>query len=315
MPATHFIHPITGDRVPFDYFDTDRSGPKGRHSCQPWLARFIAEGIANDVRHAGLDLTTTRTMGCPRQTFIEVTYDYGINPRESFAMRRGTAMHAVSTRYWSPEHFITEHGEGRALCTLPGQLFGVPISGQVDVMRIEPGTKRVTEILDSKFPCDFSVNFRGQRGGEAKVNDEIQLNINRLLLDQQPWAIDAGYDPDNVVLTIDDHSCGGYTRATPIALWAEHLDEATILNTVPANGKKPAIHTVAEIIAYHEGARLEYEAAPHEEKVKGDARAEVAARIPLVGETQWNHSKCDKMCEVRDICNKLVREHGRPGDV
>ena len=81
MPLAGWLHPIASERVPLDYFDYDTSCD-GRAAYSPALARFSALKEQHDERHHTLNVTTTRCMGYPRQTFISTLFPYYLDPRK-----------------------------------------------------------------------------------------------------------------------------------------------------------------------------------------------------------------------------------------
>lgn len=320
MGLKGFIHPVSRQRVAFDAFERDTSR-LGRAAFPPWMANFIARKEAGDVRHSRLNLTATRCLSCPRQTFIQTLLGYEADPSERFVMDRGSALHAFAAENW-PDSYISESTH-RGLLTLSGKLFGVDVSAQTDAMRVErvegvgdPG--RVTEIIDLKFPNDFSVKWRGKAFSDEqkswveiygrvpqptpKLDYCVQLNIARLLLAQQPWAIEAGYDPASVDLTLWDHACG--TSEGPIAFPVPHLDEAQMLQVRPGGGT----WTVRQIIDAHVEAFARHEAmAP---ATRADAAPELCASLPLVGAAgMFGGKKCSTYCDVQSICERLEREY------
>lgn len=301
MPAIGFICPGTRDRVPFDHFDTCTHGTDGRPAASPWLARYMAKRAKEDIRHTSLDLTTTRCMGCPRETYLKAMFDYHINPEKKASADRGSALHEHAARN-CPPGWITEHTDPVS-CTVTGTLFDIELSGLIDT--IVPGSADGSpwEIIDWKFPKDGSIFYRGK----FLDSYEIQLNINRLLLAQQPWAIDKGYDPDTVRLTIWDHACG--KKDGPAALPIKHLTETELLHSHPFGGA----YTLEEIVQVHRAmTELHVE---HNEPIANTPQAEsVAAEIPMVGEHgMMNGAKCELYCDVQEVCHRIARTHGCPG--
>ncbi len=294
MPIKGWKCPIERTQVPFDHFETCKAR-KGRAAFPPWMARHAHLKIENDVRHSTLDVTATRTMNCPRQTFIEVLWDYYIDPSKIAARERGTALHSVAAEHTDPKLWYTEANDPVRM-TINGEIGGVPLSMACDAMK-----RDMTEIVDYKFPSDFSVRFRGPK---AKKEYACQVNMARLMLGQQEWALQAGYDPETVLLTIWDHACG--KQEGPLAQEAPHMTEEEILATRPGGSN----HTIEEIISIHLWMVQEYEknGAPTDiGKLE-----EIAAQIPLVGEPMFRGDKCRMYCDVSEICFGIVRKYGRP---
>jgi hypothetical protein len=295
MPIIGWKCPIERTLVPFDHFETC-TAKKGRPAHPPWLASFGAKKIQEDVRHSTLAITATRTMTCPRQTFIETLWDYYVNPSDTALRDRGTALHEVAAGAANPKVWITEKSDPVRM-TLTGKLGGVELSMQCDAIR-----RDMTEIVDYKFPLDFAVSYR--KGSKAKPEYSCQLNMARLFLAEKDWAIEAGYDPETVLLTIWNHAMG--KNEGPMAQEAVHMTEQEILGTKPGGSQ----HTIEEIISIHQWMVEAYKKAGSPTDM-GKLK-EIAAQIPLVGEPMFNGTKCREYCDVTDICMGIVREYGRP---
>lgn len=318
MPLTAFIHPITRQRVEFDAFDADTSR-LGRPAFPPWMAAFIARKEREDIRHSTPALTVTRCLTCPRETFIETLLSYAADPAERFTMDRGSALHAFAADNW-PEGYISE-ATHRGQLTVSGKLFGVPLSAQLDALRVEAG--RPVEIIDLKFPSDWSVKWRGRAFADdsaqwtkaigripqptPKLDHAVQLNVQRLLLGQQQWALAVGYDADTVDMTLWDHATG--SNEGPVAFPIPRIDEAAMLEVRPGGGR----YTVAEIVAAHAEALARYEA---EKPTTDEARERICASLPLVGAAGMfgdrikPSTKCVQYCAARGVCDRLVRDYG-----
>lgn len=296
MPTTKFKCPLERIEVEFDHFESC-TARKGRPAFPPWMAKLHATKQANDVRHSTLDLTATRTMGCPRQTYLEVMFEHVIDPAKLALRLRGTAMHEIAEKYWDKEYWLTEKSDPVRM-TIPGTLGGYTVSMLCDVLR-----KDLKEIVDMKFPMDFSVRYRKDT---AKLEASIQLNLARLFLGEQEWAKGEGYDPDDVLLTIWDHAIG--YDAGPVALAAPHMTEDRILGSRPFGGE----FTVGQILEVH--AWMHAQQLKNEEAGKDtvEARERLAASLPLVGVTMMNNKKCPQYCDMEKMCSELVRKYGEP---
>jgi hypothetical protein len=198
----------------------------------------------------------------------------------------------------------TEATDRVRLC-IEGTLFGVPISAQADAIK-----KDLSEIADHKFPSDFSVQWRKAKGGQltrtTKVGADycVQLNIIRLLLAQQPWAIDAGYDPLNVMMTVWDHATGKDQGPEPLAV-SDYMSEEEIAAYRPGGET-----TVAEITQW-----LAYIKQEHKGCTTMKDRERLAAGIPLIGLPMLGGNKCQHYCEVSEKCGTLSRQYGVPETV
>lgn len=303
MGIIGFKCPIERTDVPFNHFDSCTAN-RGRPAYPPWLAAVVARKAQEDVRHAKLDLTATRCTNCPRQTYIETQFNYYVDPVRRAAMDRGTVMHEAAIPYFDDNWWITEVNDP-VRTTLEGILFGVRITMKADVIR-----RDLKEIVDLKFPKDWSVAMRSKDGGTARPEYAIQLNIARLLLAQQSWAIAVGYDPSAVLLTIWDHGLGKSEGPEPMN--APHMTEEQMLAVMPWGGAT----TVREIIETHLWMIEEHARTGADVAGVGSAQREgVAARLPLYGETMMRGDKCMKYCDVAPLCNGLVRKYGRPEDI
>lgn len=313
MPIVGFKCPIERTEVPFNHFETC-TAKAGGPAFNPVFARIIARKIQGDVRHSTLKLTGTRVTGCPRATFIETQFPHYVDPNTLCASYRGTVLHAAFAEAADPKYWITESNDP-VRTNLSGVLYGVSIDMMVDAIR-----RDLKEIVDYKFPLDWSIRYRGQQfekelpkvipdavvrarfgTGTCKPEYAVQLNEARLLLAQQEWAIREGYDKDNTRLTSWDFALGQGGQGGPAALKVPYLTEDEMAEMHPYGGDA----TVAEIIRVH-GVMVENHEA-------GADRDEHAAAIPLIGETQMNGKKCTLYCESEGICSMLVRKYGRPG--
>ena len=321
MPVTEFIHPVSRERVPLDFFDRDTSGFKGRASWSPWAAKFVRTLIETDIRHAGIDLTATRCLGCPRQVFIESMFDYAVDPRKRYVMDRGTMMHGVAAGSW-PSSYIAEHGAGKGFMTIEGELFGTKVSQLMDAVN-QPDAA-ITEIIDLKFPNDWSTKWRAKgpfkddrqqyidavgscSNNWPKLDYAAQLNIARLLLAQQGWAKKFGYNKDTVLLTIWDHATNG-TNELPIAQEVPHIAEDKLAQIKPGGGE----WTVQEIVNVNVAVQEDWNAREATERAKDETKEHVASQIPLVGQQMFNGKKCIQYCDVEPICSRIAREKGLP---
>jgi len=261
----------------------------------PFLARLAAEKIAGDIRHTTLDLTATGIQDCPRRIYLDRTVDYWLDPSRSAAMHRGTALHSVMARTLDPAIWSTEATDP-VRHDLRGDIGGYQVSALADFWK-----RDLSLIGDGKFPKDWSVKFRG-KDAKARLEHSIQLNIERHLMAQQPWAIDAGYDPATVKLTVWDHGIGA--TEGPLMQEAAHMTVDEILSARPWG----AATTVADHMAMLTQVRAE-DGKLEPGDVEG--RERLAAAIPLVGQPMFSGKKCDG-CDLRNECDALVRKYGAP---
>lgn len=295
MPIKGWICGPSRLRVPFDHFETCEHGPRHRPAASPFLARLAAIKIAEDVRHQGLNLTATGIMGCPRALYLERTTDYWIDPGKSAVMTRGTALHAQQAITLDPLVWSTEATDP-VRHTLEGMIGEFKVSALADAWR-----RDLTEIVDSKFPKDWSVKFRA-KDGKARIENGVQLNIERHLMAQQPWAIAEGFDADRVKLTVWDHGIGA--TEGPLAQEVAHMTVDQLLSVRPWGSAMTVRDQAALLVQVRE---------EHEKLAPGDTdgQARLAAAIPLVGQPMFNGSKCG-MCDLKERCDELVRQFGVP---
>lgn len=297
MPLTKFICPLERIEVDFDHFE-HCTAKKGRPAFPPWLANAIAIKEQSDVRHKTLDLTATRTFGCPRQVYIETQWDFSLDPSKLALRARGSAMHEIAEKYWNKEYWMTEKSDPIRM-TIDGVFAGYKVSMLCDVLR-----RDMKEIVDMKFSMDFSVKWR-DKSPNAKMEHALQLNLARHLLAQQDWATKEGYDPDDVTLTIWDHAIG--YDSGPKALHAPHMSEDQMLAKVPFGGK----YTVGQILEIYEWMQDEH-MKMKDEGGGDEAKDRLAASLPLVGLEMMRGSKCTKYCDVEKKCSALVSKYGEP---
>lgn len=335
MPLAGWTHPITLERVPLNYFDYDTSCD-GRPAFSPALARFAAHKAQHDERHRTLNLTATRCLGCPRQTFLNVLFPYYPNPRKSALADRSSMLHEGLARWWNPEVYFAE---GVANTVLHGTLFGLSLSLQLDVMKYVRDTgndahadkarpPRIVEIADNKFGRDWSSAYRDKPGfgvaaaGKSKFDHALQLNIIRLVLAQQPWAIEGGFDPESVLLTVYDYA-EGRDDGLGVPLKCDHMTEEQVRNAKPAIAqpweKRHDPHTYAraatveEIVREHAWAQYRYSQIPEGMRSRGERACieEAVAPTRLIGALgMFGGQMCDKYCDSKETCDALVRKYG-----
>ena len=291
-----FICGPTRRKVDWNHFDTECDhGPQGLPAASPFLARQFALHAASDVRHQTLDATATGIMDCTRHLYMSRTIDYWVDPDKIAVMIRGTALHEQMARTLDPEVWSTESTDP-IRHDLRGKIGAFNVSALADAWK-----RDLSHVIDGKFPKDWSVKFRS-KDGKARVEHAAQLNIERLLLAQQPWAITEGFNVDTVRLTVWDHGIGA--TEGPLMQAAAYMTEDQILGLRPWGAATTiADHATLLTQIREEDAKL----AP------GDAegRERLAASIPLVGQAMFNGNKCAG-CELKEQCDGLVRKYGVP---
>ena len=293
MACKGWICPMERTKVPWDHFE-ECTARAGYPAFDPTMARFFAKKQEEydkrkvEDERSGFGPSATRLLGCPRAAVIEREMDWWINPANSAMMIRGSMQHEKWEQETDEEQWTSER-------RFTGKLGGKDVVVVVDAHR-----KDWSEILDRKFPNDFSVRFRGT---EAKPDHRVQLNIARLLIAQDEEAIKEGYDPDRVKLTLWDYGIG--QGDPPKALTVKHMTEAQVLqHHGGSTGKNTAKYTVEN--------NLELLAWAEEQKRNGVEGETIAASLPMVGETQFNGDKCTKYCGVERECSSLVKKFGYP---
>ena len=308
MPCIGFICPATRDEVGFDHFDTCTHGIQGRAAASPWLSNSAAHGIASDLRHQGTDMTATRLLGCPREVYIQSLFDYYIDPDACAVRDRGTSLHREAAKHMNSKLFMTELTDPVRM-TVAGHLFpdtfddypdGVPISALLDCIRRWSADTN-PEIIDWKFPKDWSVPYRTR----PKPEHAVQLNVQRLLLSQQDWAKELEFEKDKCNLTIWDHGIGKPDGPRPLP--QEHMTEDQILKVKPFGG----IYTIRDIVQTWIAAQELHKAAGDPSSAS-TACTGVACAIPLVGESMMHGAKCMQYCDVSKTCERITAERGRP---
>lgn len=296
MPMRGWTCPGTRLKVPLDHFDSCTHGPHGRSAASPFLTTLAARNVAEDVRHSDLRLTVTGVLGCPRELYLDRTTDSWPDPNRRAVMDRGTALHGVAAVTLTPEIWSTEASD-RVRHDLNGTIGEFTISALADAWR-----RDFTEIINFKFPLDWSVRFRSKEG-VAKDDHRVQLNVERHLLAQQTWAVAEGYDPATVKLTVYDHGIG--QMEGPLAQEAAHMTVEQILRHRPGGS--------ALTFADHAGLLVQIRD-EHKKLAPGDAdgQARLAAAIPLVGRPMYNGKKCESYCSMKERCDELVRQFGEP---
>lgn len=310
MPVVGLIHPVTRKEVSFDYFNSptaywpENGAVNERPSVAPWVAALFKDV---DPEHEGYNLTVSGMYSCPRESFIKALYAYYVNPWDSAVRDIGSLGH-VGLQKYMPD---TWRKETRA----HGELLGAKVSGKTDAWLPHPGDdKKVVEIIDAKFPRHGSAYYRGQQNGVAKAEHAVQLNANRLLLEQN------GLDTNETLLTLWDHALGSSrSPSPPEALRAPHMTEEDIAVIHPfgydfkTGAVVPGTYNVRQIVDLHSAASEEFNSEdPKAIMSMPEERDAIVAKIPLVGERMMGGQKCSIYCDVEPICSRLCREYGKP---
>jgi hypothetical protein len=322
VPLVGWIHPLTREHVPLDYDWSEkvrdaaggideRESVNGRAPVAAWTTEYWRQREAEDVRHKEVGMSVTRFLTCPREVFLKLLLPYHENPARAFGMLRGAALHDVAAKYWPKQHYITEANHPDLL-TVRGELFGVQVSGRADAARVVQGKggPRIVELLDDKYSNDSSAQFRKRDRGIARPDYMWQLNALRKLFGQQEWCVKAGYDPEDVTLTLWEYATFPGEGPEPMdagmpgaGARVPLMTDAQMLAHKPGGGQ----HTVAEIAAQFEAARIEYA-----EELNEQDREALCSRLQLIGKSMFNSKKCLMYCAVEPVCSRLARQYGEP---
>lgn len=153
---------------------------------------------------------------------------------------------------------------------------------------------------------DWAKVLGGRYTGKCSVDHAVQLNLLRLLLGEQEWAVAEGYDPETVKLTLEDGAIGKSEGGIAIAV--PHIPIEDLVK-IPGSGGVPLIEEIVAIWRWMEEEDRGYAGDP------ATKYEQIAAAIPLVGVTQFNGKRCEGYCAVNSICSALVRKYGDPGVV
>lgn len=325
MPPIGWICPVERGEHPWDHFETCKVRHKhmkggGVAPFPPWLARFAQHKILSDLRHAGSGLTVSRCLGCPRANMIAMTQPFYLDPTKVSARDRGSALHVMAGEYCDPDLWYTETNDPIRM-TMGGRLFqsmvpslgvdgthvteaGVLVTTAVDALN-----RDMTEHINWKFGKDWSVAYR-PKNGKCKDDHRVQLNLESLIIAQQPWAVEAGYSHEHTKHIIWDHALG--RNEGPAPLIGDPMDEAEILRHVPGSTDKArALYSVSDIVEMYVMMLRE------KDECAGDATKleELCAKVPCTGETQFNGRGCEDFCDVTTCSARLIRKYGRPEEI
>lgn len=299
MPVTSLICPCTFGSLPLDHFASGacRGWQGGMKMPLEWV-QSIVEGRLGDGYHAGGRLTTTRCLGCVRESMIADYKGYSFDPRQANSMHWGTAVHEKIARNQSSQYFeVRFGGPGDALPA--ARLFagdhgllddaGILIAGCVDKITIGYG-----EIHDYKTHSENSQRFQGA----PEFTVSAQVNIYRLAVEQ---VVPEAKGKINAMIAYH----GAMTSARGPEPWKPvvlpFMTEEEILDGMPnVNRKKGETgFTAREIIREYQGFfRRQAEGMPLDDNL---------AMLALVGRKMYGGQKCVAYCQpdVRRICDGL----------
>jgi len=258
------------------------------------VLRAMTRKATMDDRHTGTNITITSGMSCPRKTLVTRMLDYTPDPTKMWKMHRGTWLHeCVGLSLAENEAWITEEGDAGA-CTFSGNLFGIEMSCRIDARR-----RDWTEFLDWKFRSDGAERWVDPQG-KAGDNDSAQMNMARMLMEQQE-----GVKLDNTAMHVWVMS-GMTVRTT-----APFMTEMQVGEMRPSSTKfQKCAYTIKDIFALLDGGMKAWRAAGSGESDSAtiEQRQDIIASLPMVGETMWcgkvpkSMNCCTRYCEVQDQC-------------
>lgn len=296
MPAKWLTCPCTFGPLPIDHFASGacKGLAGGMHMPLEWVESIVEDRIS-DAYHAGTRLTTTRCLGCPRESFIADTKDYVFDPAHANSPHWGTAVHEKISKNRSSQYFeVRFGGPGDALPA--ARLFrgemglvgteGIVVCGKVDKITLGYGA-----IHDYKLHSETSQRFKG-RDNKTDWTTAAQLNIYRHSLE------DVGAAPPETIQELVAYH-GAMTSKRGPRPWIPEvlplMSQEQILDVKPGGGT----FTVREIIREYQRFFIR-----QSEGVNLDANLH---SIALVGRTMFNQAKCTDYCQpgVKQICDRL----------
>lgn len=272
-----FKNPLTGRQVPIEAIEQLAS------AFPLPLLRIIYRKEKNDERHSGRKITITSGLGCPRKTVIHRAMATYPDPTKMWAMTRGTLLHEqIGLAMGEEAGWVTEETSPES-CQFGGTLFGIPMTCRVDAYKAD-----YSELWDWKFRKDGNEYFIDP-GGVAKQEDCAQLNMARLLMEQQ-------LSKDLSKMRMSVWVVAGIPVRTEVPLYTEEQ-----LGRIRPGGGK---YTVKEIFGMLQGAYDAWGGEP--------ALAPMAIRtMPMVGQEMYTSPRkpgqcaCTHYCEVKDTCFEL----------
>ena len=132
-----------------------------------------------DKVHRDLNMTITRTLGCPRQVVLEDEFDHVIKIEQMLSSYEGTVEHERWAKNappgWYAEVTIPRPGQE------PVTLFGVPMTATLDTLRAD-----YSAIEEYKKHSESSQKWKYRDYQEGKMDWELAVQVNgqRILLEK-----------------------------------------------------------------------------------------------------------------------------------
>lgn len=246
-----------------------------------------------DARHKGTQVTVTAGLGCPRKWAIHHMLQTPVDPAKMWAAQKGTWLHEqMGHALTGVEGWLTEESHPDE-CVFHGRLFGVELSCKVDARMMD-----YSAVWDYKFRGDYASRYIDPTG-EAKAEDAAQMNMIRLLMEQQ-----TGLDLSGMEMRVWVDSKGWIPTFAPL------MDETAIGLVKPGSGT----HTIAEIFEWLKSTsqvwtQLAQAEGCEPEKVSQEALEVLVRTIPRVGLEMFRNKQggnmCTNYCEVAQRCMGL----------
>ncbi len=248
--------------------------------------RGILRQHAEDKLHCDGKITITRTMGCPRQVILEDEFYHVIDPRSFVAAYEGTREHQDAAVN-APLGFYAEVTFPRP-GQKPAMLFGVPISGTIDLLHADFST-----IEEYKKHSEGAQWWVEKSRAKGDINWELaaQVNMQRLIVLQM-----TGHDVPNLIAWhIALTKAGGPPYAIRVRLPRMTEDEIANLRCFGSR------YTVAENVRFMKRY--------YEHKQAGVSPRDAARQVPRAGldmfKNRKGECKCDNYCAAKEVCDDV----------
>lgn len=255
------------------------------------VLRAMAHKAKHDTRHQGPNVTITSGLSCPRKTFISRSFPTYPDPTKMWKMQRGTWLHEmVGLSLSENDAWVTEEGDHDG-CVFKGNIFGTDMTCLIDARK-----KDWSQLIDWKFRGDGAERWIDPMGA-AKTEDAAQLNMARLLMEQQE-----NQDLRDMAMYVWVMS-GAMVKTT-----CAYMTEEQIGQVRPGGGK----YNVKEIFTllnagFAEWVHIAKELNVEPTQVPHEKLQPVVAKMPMVGEGMFASKRkgtnmCTSYCEVSDEC-------------
>lgn len=290
--------PIVAFNCPRCYkqIDLDEAA-KHFDACQYMPAPLVSaliESTREDLRHTGLNITTTAGTDCPRRLILQRTRDYATDPKTRLAAAFGKTLHNWLAQH-NDEVWVTErctcsgkHNPsapvcGKNRCTFHGTIEGIELSGVVDA--IARNNDDTYTVLDWKFENALRVLY-DKPDGTPKDTHIIQAGINNELARQNDIVIDT-----MIFVRIPWNQLDIVVMSPPPTL-EQALAERPMGGAYSAQEIYRMLASAKELID------------------NGSSVNDAVRTLPMVGETMARNKRgtaclCSKWCDVNDTCHAI----------